>query len=93
MRTANEFEDAARERGITEWERDPEGCSGCGYSVGYRFAPNGVFYDVGCWCTGRAPNWEPRTWQDVADFYNMQNHPRVIAEMDAFWGFSAVASA
>lgn len=85
-RTVDEFQRAARERGITEWPRDPDGCSGCGYPVGYRFDRGEVYFDVGCRCT-HGPKWEPRSWQDVADHYNMQGHPDWIARMDAFWGF------
>lgn len=84
MRTAQEFQDAAEARGITRWTLHR--CSFCDGPVSYYFRPHGVGFDAGCDCSSGS-GWTDRSWQDVADHYNLQNHPDVIAEYDDFWGF------
>ncbi len=84
-RTPNEFREAVEQREITFWPTHP--CSMCGYQCGYVFASMSVGYDRGCYCTGGGDRVERRTWREVADHYNMQSSPAVIAKMDLFWGF------
>ena len=88
-RTAEEFAVAAAERQISRW--NIHDCSICNYPCGFVFDDGVVGYDPGCDCTGRY--WlEARTWDDVAQQYNMQDHPDVIAKYDAFWGFNLIAA-
>lgn len=88
-RKPEEFRDAAISRHITRWLTLK--CSICGYECAYLFnwADTEVAYDAGCYCSRGTP--EVRSWEDVARQYNMQNHPRVVAEYDAFWGFPGTA--
>lgn len=89
MRHAEEFERAARERGITRWPL--HNCSMCHYQCGFVFSDGQVAYDAGCYCSGGGL--QPRTTEDVAAQYNMQRHPDVIAKYDAFWGFGPTEQA
>ncbi len=85
-RTAEEFKQAAIKLGISKW--DSHECVMCGYMVGYVFGENHelVEFDHGCNCTGRYVR-TPHTWDHVANYYNIQSHQEVIADMDKFWGF------
>lgn len=84
-KTAEDFRRAAHERQIVEWPSHE--CSICHYRCRWLSNLDGdaVAFDAGCYCSHRPP--QPRTWADVADRYNMQRDARVIATMDAFWGF------
>lgn len=84
MRSAAEFRAAAMEHGIMSWPI--HNCTFCHYECGYQFTGDRVFYDSGCDCT-RSQQVIEQSWEDVANHYNRQDHPRVIAEMDAFWHF------
>jgi len=84
MKTAKEFEKKVKEENITEWLG--HNCTLCGYQVGYHFIEGNVYYDNGCDCTN-GKNLNPRTWEDVAERYNMQTHPDVIKRMNNFWKF------
>jgi len=85
MKSTQQFQTQAKEKNITSWPILT--CSMCGYECAYIFKNNEVFYDSGCNCTGGS-YLEPRTWKEVAETYNMQDSPRVIAEMDQYWQFS-----
>jgi len=85
MKTAEDFEKQAELKGITTWESHD--CSMCGYVVGYEFHGKDVYYDNGCDCTnGR--NLNTRTWEDVAERYNIQSNSEVIDRMNKYWGFN-----
>jgi hypothetical protein len=80
MRRPEEFKKIVRDRRINFWPvRD---CSICSHYIGYRFDGDLVFYDSGCGCTN-LPDLQPRTWQELADFYNRYRNNN----MDIFWGF------
>lgn len=32
-------------------------------------------------------SWHPRTWQEIADHYNMQKSEKYRNELNDFWGF------
>lgn len=87
MKTAAEFQMARNSQDLTEWLIHD--CAICGYHCGYLFDGEHVFYDSGCYCTSGAPL-RPKTWQHVADHYNMQTHPDTIAKYNTFWGFQNV---
>jgi hypothetical protein len=86
-RSAEEFQQAAIERGLTRWTIHE--CSICGYPCAYIFnwADTEVAYDSSCYCTRYHNPPRPGTWQDVADHYNMQSSPAIITKYDEFWGF------
>lgn len=87
MRSPEEFQKAALERGITFWKI--HNCSMCDYPCGYVISSDAidVGYDTGCDCTRRY-RIEPREWEDLAEAYNMQKADAVIKRMNEFWGFS-----
>jgi hypothetical protein len=84
MRTMEEFKQA-KKNNITRWSIYL--CSLCGYDCGYIFDGENVSYDSGCYCVTYCPCIKPRSWEDVADYYNMQKNENHIAKMDLFWGF------
>lgn len=61
-------------------------CAICGHPVGWRIYDDVVTYDSGCDCSCMS-NERRSSWEEIADFYNMQTSERVISEMDKFWGF------
>ena len=85
MRTAEDFQNAARERGITSWPL--HNCTFCRYPVGYVFTAEGVFFDTGCYCVSRMDTPRGESWEIVARHYNQQDNADVIAQYDQFWGF------
>lgn len=68
-------------------------CSICGYTCGYRFHGESVFYDSGCYCVTYT-NLQPRDWQDLAYTYNMnqpENNPKIsekfLEDLNKTWKF------
>ena len=47
-------------------------CSMCGYPLSYIVQGESVMFDPGCDCITRHSGLEPRTFQDIANHYNMQ---------------------
>ena len=73
-------------------------CSMCNYQCGFIIDKTeeneGVYYDSGCYCTGRSCI-EPRSWNELADTYNMnqpENNKNVgkkfLDELDETWNFN-----
>lgn len=85
-RTAVEFEQQAAAKGLERWCITT--CSICDERMYFHFRNGHVAYYPGCGCVDRGV-YEPRTWEDIADFYNCQTAPALIAEMNAFWGWPA----
>ncbi len=85
-RSAEEFKQAAIDKDIRFWKN--HNCGFCNYSCGYFFSDDHEFvgYDSGCDCTRRYVK-EQRSWEDIANAYNMQTKEAVIKIMDEFWGF------
>lgn len=87
MKLAEDFKTQAKIHNITYWHL--RNCSMCDYELGYYFRDDErVEYDNGCGCTGGS-SFSQRTWQDIADHYNMQTHPEYIKKMNAFWKFES----
>jgi hypothetical protein len=84
-RLPSEFEQAVKNHGITFWYRTD--CTLCGYACGFHFKNGLPFYDNGCHCSGNQGVMRPRTWDDVAESYNIQTHPDVIKRHNEFWHF------
>lgn len=87
-RTAVEFQAQAATRGIDYWPQ--RRCSICGYELAYVFCGSHVGFDSGCGCGPTRSRIQPRDWDSVAEQYNRQTNPNVIAEYDRFWGFNEV---
>lgn len=85
-KTPQQFKEQAQNLKILDWGL--HNCSICDYPCGFLFNDNmEVYYDKGCNCTIGGPNIFPRTWEDVAQHYNMQTAPIVINKMNEYWGF------
>lgn len=84
-RSAQEFAEAVKSLGISEWIVNE--CSICGYDLKFLFRGDKVFYDSGCYCVAGGPDIQPRTYEGVAHHYNIQTNPKLIANMDAVFGF------
>lgn len=86
-KTGEDFKSQAKLKNITEWHI--RNCSICNYPLGYYFHEDGrVFYDNGCDC-GFGKSMNIRSWDNVAEHYNMQDYPSVIEKMNNFWGFTS----
>jgi len=87
MREPEEFQKQVKEKRIAYWHIGE--CWMCNYPLGFHFIDGNVFYDNGCNCTsGR--NLNPRTWEQIAEMYNMQSNPKFIKKMDKFFGFKPI---
>ena len=89
MRTVEEFKESVKKNNIKRW--DIHKCSICGFNCGYIFDiyNDQVYYDSGCDCVTYFVMPHPRSWNEVAEYYNMQTNPKYIAEMDEFWHFDS----
>ena len=85
MKTGNDFKEQVKKHNIGWWT--VRHCSFCNHPIGYNFRPFGsVVFDGGCNCANIS-NKQVRSWDDVAEIYNIQTNTEVIAEMDKFWHF------
>lgn len=67
--TADEVQEAVLAAGKT-WI-DHHECGICGVMVGYRIAGTRLYFDSSCGCADSSQ--QPRSWQDAADWINMQS--------------------
>lgn len=84
--TAERFKAQAESRSLTFWPIHE--CSICGVWVGFVFKNGQSCYDSACSCVPFATNYHSYGWQFVADMYNMQTDPEIIARFDKYWGFN-----
>lgn len=91
-KTGEDFKKAAKISNPFSWHIHD--CSICGYPCGYVFSLDLVVaYDSRCYCTKFSDMpMELRSWDDVANYYNMQTNQSYIAEMNKFWGFKESSS-
>lgn len=83
-KSAEDFRRAAKEHNIVRWGiRD---CSICGYGLAYDIDGEKITFDSGCHCVDYQCHIE-RTWQDLADHYNLQTDVATIERYNEFWGF------
>lgn len=73
--TADQLKDAMIEKGIFVVDHHP--CGLCGYMTKYVRSGNRIWFDRGCDCMGNGQNFETRSWQDAANWINMQSNPAV----------------
>lgn len=84
MKLPIDFERQAKLKNITWWKSHE--CSICGAPVGTEIVNGQASYRSACGCA-----WSPNHsygWDHVAERYNIQNNPDVIARMNEFWGFT-----
>lgn len=85
MKKAQDFKEKVKEFDIKFWKINV--CCFCGYECGYVFENGEVFYDNGCSCTYQTPNLNKKSYENVAESYNMQTSQKYIKEMDAHFHF------
>lgn len=86
-RHLDEFQKQAELHNITHWLHHD--CAICGEWTAFVFVDGKVYFDSTCGCSSYPTAPQPYTWNDVADHYNIQTSPIVIAQMDEFWHFDA----
>lgn len=86
MKTAEDFKKQIKIINKSFWLH--HNCSICGVMVGYVFVKDEVFYDSGCDCGYNPNSVTPRTWDEIAEYYNRQDNEKIISEMNRFWGFN-----
>ena len=60
-------------------------CSMCGYSIGLAYCTKGetLYWDVGCYCTHRHPQWEEEPAPDIWDRFigsKIEDHEKYILD-------------
>jgi hypothetical protein len=87
MKTAEDFKKSALENNIHHWPI--HNCSLCRYECGYmfNFRDCEVVYDHGCDCVSMHRK-SVRSWDNVAEYYNMQQNPETIKKMNEYWRFT-----
>lgn len=83
--TANEIETAVNSAGITQI--DHHDCGFCGYMTAYMIDNGEVYFDPGCHCIGNT-GWRRSSFQDLADWYNMQSNDEVRARLREAFGMA-----
>ena len=80
--TAQQVFDAAVESG-EQWVPH-HACGICGVMTGFILDDESISFDSSCGCASSYP--QPRTWQDAADWINMQSDPKHAAEIAKRFG-------
>lgn len=95
IKSADELKAQAALKGITFWP--VHDCSICGYTCGYYLYLEKPYYDSGCNCV-YSQNLDPRSWEDVAYTYNLnqpENNPQIRPEflktLNLTWQFPHLA--
>lgn len=60
-------------------------CGGCSEWVGWAIINGKPHFSTRCNCTHMSSPLRPDTWDEVAEFYNMQRHPKAIASIAEQW--------
>lgn len=85
-RSPTDFRIAAETQGITRWPHHD--CAICGYTLAFIFRGDRVIFDRGCHCTKGPMEKLDSSWEEVADYYNIQTNEDVIERMNDFWNFN-----
>jgi hypothetical protein len=84
--TGEEVKKACLAAGITNI--DHHNCSMCGYMTRYFVEGEDLFFDAGCDCTRRQVC-SRRSWQDAADWINLQTRDEIKQRISALFGIGA----
>lgn len=84
MITADQVKEAMINNGITAV--DHHNCSFCGYMTRYIRDGENLFFDRGCDCGCGWENLEPRSYENAADWINMQSNPEAKARLAKSFG-------
>lgn len=92
IKTAEELKQQAKNKGIAFYP--VHDCSMCGYRCGFIIRDEDVAYDSGCDCVTYT-NIQPRTWENLANTYNMnqpENNPQIsqafLDKLNEVWQFT-----
>jgi hypothetical protein len=82
--TVQELQDSCMAKDI--WYVDHHDCSICGEWTRYLIDSeiNAVYYDSSCGCSSSCPT--PRSWDEVAEFVNMQSQSEIKKEIALRFG-------
>jgi hypothetical protein len=69
---------------------DHHTCSICGCMTYYEVEGQELFFNPNCGCTKYFTEPYPRSWDNAAEFINMQSTPSVRAEVAESFGFAGV---
>ena len=85
-KTGEDFQRQVKEHDIRSWTL--RHCSMCDAPLEFIFDGDDVFYDSNCDCVTYRTMPAPRTYEDIADIYNMNISVKEwIKEIDEFFGF------
>lgn len=65
-------------------------CSLCGHWTNYQRVEGRLYYCSGCGCSYSQPT--PRSWDDAADWINMQSDPQIRGEIQNRFGLDRPTS-
>jgi hypothetical protein len=92
IKTKEELQEQAKKIGLTFWEVHK--CSLCGYPCGFIITEDEVGYDSGCDCIAGGGIIQPRSWENLAECYNLnqpENNPKIspeyLKELNDIWKF------
>ncbi len=68
--TVEQIKDAVKEHDIRVWKL--RGCSICLIPLTYSFNGDDPTYDSNCDCVSYSTEPEPRSWESIAEIFNMQ---------------------
>ena len=63
-------------------------CSLCGGEVAYRIIIGAVYFDPNCSCLKGERPMEPRSWDDLSDWLNMQTNDQARKQIMSHLGFN-----
>lgn len=82
-KTGKDFKEAVQALELSEWVLTS--CSICKAELQFRFIDGEIYYDSSCDCVAFSTPLQPRTWGDLADFYN--DYPHFTEDMNKVFGF------
>jgi len=94
IKTAEELKQQAQKISLHCWII--RSCSMCDYPLGYYFENNyeDVVFDSGCDCVNYGPHIEKRSWEELAENYNLnqpERNPKIskqyLEEVNKIWKF------
>jgi len=66
-------------------------CAICGYMTRYIHDDGRLFFDAGCYCGRTMSNLEPRSWDEAANWINMQSNEAVRVNIARRFGIDLTA--
>lgn len=88
-KTIDDFKEAFKAMGAIRFHWPVSSCHVCHQPLHFVFTAGENFpvFDDHCDCRSFRERVKRRSWQDVADHYNKQTDPAIVAHMNKCWGF------